>query len=230
MTIDLVDNSEPGWLLTRILRRCFVPRGELGKCLVAYELVLPIEEPCDASENRECDSTQNAAKLPVMVAVQQHVNDLYGLFFHVLFRRAILNHEVRELALLVDRHLRYNSLLGFRQREVVAVHQSCDLNIFFGRHANYLVDIINQIGVHFEQERQLEHDEILPEEEILEDFLVNRPMDDGVSESVQDSSFLNVVEYDLPKFVTVQRLVFVEDFIAKVLFDLLPDWLVRFHD
>lgn len=165
-----------------------------------------------------------------MVRLEHHVDYLDGLLLHVLWRAAVLDHKVRHGALLLERHLRLDALLGLGQRHVVAVHEARDLNVGLSRHANDLVNVIEKIRVDFEQQRQLQHDEVLAAEEVLEDLLVDCAVDDGMSEAVQDAPLLDVVENHLAELVAVQRLVVVENCVAEVLFDFLPNWLSGLDD
>lgn len=120
----------------------------------------------------------------MMVALEKHVDDLYGLLLHVFFWSAVLDDEVRHFALLLERHLRDDSLFGFCQWQIVAIHQSSDLNVFLGRNTNDLVNVIDKVWIDFKQQRQFENDEVLAKEKVFKDFLVNRSVNDWMCQTI----------------------------------------------
>lgn len=165
-----------------------------------------------------------------MIAIEQYVNDFHGLLLHVFRRTRVLDNEMRHIALVFERHLRLNAFLRFAERQTVAIHESSDLYVLLGRHADDLMNVINETRVDLEEQRQFKNDEILSQKEILENLFVDSTMNDGMGELVELAAFLDVIEYDLAQFVTIQRLIFIQYFIAEKLSYLFPYWLARLNN
>lgn len=90
-----------------------------------------MEQPGDArEENRSCRQN-DAANFPVLVARLEHMQDAQRLFFCVRLTARVLDNEIRLFALFFEWHLGSNALLGIGFAELVAVHQTRQLDVLF---------------------------------------------------------------------------------------------------
>lgn len=104
-------------------------------------VVFKVQQPGDSREENGGSDQNDSAHLPVLVARLQHVQDAQRLLFGVSRAARVLNHKVGLLALVFERHLRGDTLFGVGLGELVAVHQSGQLNVLLAvRGGKWYVD------------------------------------------------------------------------------------------